>query len=58
LAVAAGVALGFIVGCIMLFAVMTNTKHTYVLAYAQYVKQSLSRKMHVNKLRPPALVSG
>ena len=27
LAVSAGVALGFIVGCIMLFAVMTNTKH-------------------------------
>jgi len=27
LAVAAGVALGFIVGCIMLFAVMSNTKH-------------------------------
>ena len=27
LAVAAGVALGFIIGCIMLFAVMTNNKH-------------------------------
>ena len=30
-AVAAGVALGFVVGCVMLFAVMTNHKHRYIL---------------------------
>ena len=30
LAVAAGVALGFVVGCVLLFAVMTNNKRRYL----------------------------